>query len=346
MKTERRPHDYVRVKESLVKTAPQKTLPRETLPPKAASDIASNAQAQVRKKRFNLGFLPGAFGGAWKVAYADFTTAMMAFFMLLWLLNVAPPETLAGLADYFSPTTAAITGNTGSDAINPPSETTVGSAQTRIRLITQPGPPITGPQNSQKTGGDGKEQESNKLSTKRDIMAERQQSLEDESFQDVEDQIKIALQKSPLLNQHTDQILFEITEDGLKIQLIDKDRRAMFKPGSDVLYSYAIALITEVGRAIDGLDNRVALEGHTDGGIYIGPGGIGNWELSANRANSARRVLEATGINDERLFEVTGKASTNPLYPDQPNRIENRRITIQLLRESPVVPPSVSEIGL
>lgn len=287
-----------------------------------------------------LAFLPAAHGGgAWKVAYADFTTAMMAFFMLLWLLNVAPPETLAGLADYFSPTTAAVSGHTGSPAISPPTSEAVGSNPTPIQLISQPGPPKSGPQNGQKSGADGNLRE--QAVERRDDIAERIKAREDEAFKEFEDQLKLAIQQSPTLNQHNDQLLFEITEDGLKIQIIDKDRRAMFRTGSDELFGYAQNLLREVATNIQSLPNRVAIQGHTDGGVWIGPGGITNWDLSANRANSARRVMEAAGIDNERLFEVAGKASTTPLYPDDPNRIENRRITIQLLRESPVVPPQL-----
>ena len=279
-------------------------------------------------------------GGAWKVAYADFTTAMMAFFMLLWLLNVAPPETLAGLADYFAPTTAAISGHTGSDAINPPSEDSVGSNPAPIQLITSPGPPKSGPDDGRNEGAEGEDRF--QPTDRRDILAERMRAMEDQAFQQVEEDLRLAIQESPLLNRHADQLLFEVTEDGLKIQLIDKDRRAMFKSGSDELYDYAQTLLRSVAGSVQNLPNRISIEGHTDGGVFVGPGGIGNWELSANRANSARRILEGAGVIDERLSQVIGKASTNPLYPDQPNRIENRRITIHILREAPVVPPSIA----
>ena len=203
-----------------------------------------------------------------------------------------------------------------------------------------PGPPKSGPDAGDQSGADA----DNKLQAdRRDILAERIQNLENQAFQKVEDDLRLAIQESPILNRHADQLLFEVTEDGLKIQLIDKDRRAMFKSGTDELYDYAAALIREVGKSVQNLPNRLSIQGHTDGGIFVGPGGTGNWELSANRANSARRVLDGSGIDNERLSEVIGKASTNPLYPDQPNRVENRRITIHLLREAPVVPPSISD---
>ena len=314
--------------------------------PPAGSDVQKTptptaAPQQEPAVGVGCAMLPAVHGGgAWKVAYADFTTAMMAFFMLLWLLNVAPPETLAGLADYFSPTTAAVSGHTGSPAVNPPTNDAVGSNPSPIQLITQPGPPKAGPDNGEKTGAEG---DARNLADqdRRDILAERIKNLEDQAFQRVEDELRVAIQESPILNRHSDQLLFEVTEDGFKIQLIDKDRRAMFRQGTDELYDYASALLTEIAKSVQTLPNRLSVAGHTDGGVYVGPGGTGNWELSANRANSARRILDTNGIDTERLREVIGKAGTEPLYPDQPNRIENRRITIHILREAPVVPPSL-----
>ncbi|TNE61567.1 MAG: chemotaxis protein MotB [Alphaproteobacteria bacterium] len=282
----------------------------------------------------------GHHGGAWKVAYADFTTAMMAFFMLLWLLNVAPPETLAGLADYFAPTTAAISGRSGQDAINPPSSTNAGANPSPVVAITVPGPPQSGATDGKKRGstseggGDPNFPNSNQSITP--------QEREDAAFAQMQEQLKMAIQKSPTLSDMSDQLIMEITEDGMKIQLIDKDRRSMFKSGTDELYEYAKAMISEIGKSVQTLPNRLTILGHTDGGPFVGDGGITNWELSANRANAARRVIDDSGVSDDRLAEVVGKAGTDPLYPDQPNRTENRRITILVLREAPVVPPSLN----
>jgi chemotaxis protein MotB len=282
----------------------------------------------------------GHHGGAWKVAYADFVTAMMAFFMLLWLLNVAPPETLAGLADFFTPTTAAVQGRTGSDAVNAPSSDATGNNPTPVAIIQQIGPPPGGP-------GEGKEQGTNEegggdpdFAT--DVINNRVKEAEDLAFEQLQDQMRIAMQASPTLADLSEQVLFEITEDGLKIQLIDKDRRAMFKSGTAELYGYAETLIREVGNTVQTLPNRITIQGHTDGGQFRRADGYSNWDLSAERGNSALKVLSNTGVSDDRFFEVTGKASTDPLYPDDPGRIENRRVTILVLREAPVVPPSIS----
>lgn len=281
----------------------------------------------------------GHHGGAWKVAYADFTTAMMAFFMLLWLLNVAPPETLAGLADYFSPTTAAVSGRTGSDAVNAPSSDSIGNNPSPVVAITVPGPPQSGPDEGDKRGSDAEGGGDPNFPNDRSV---RLQAQEDAAFAQMQEQLRLAMQQSPELAEMSDQLIMEITEDGMKIQLLDKDRRAMFRSGTDELYEFARTLLGEIGKSIQTLPNRVSIQGHTDGGAFVGPNGETNWELSAGRANSARRVLDNSGVSEDRFYEVTGKAGTDPLYPDQPNRTENRRITILVIREAPVVPPNLT----
>ncbi|WP_262695512.1 flagellar motor protein MotB [Kordiimonas aquimaris] len=283
----------------------------------------------------------GHHGGAWKVAYADFATAMMAFFMLLWLLNVAPPETLAGLADYFAPTTAAVSGRSGVDAINAPTEDSVGSNPSPAVLISNPGPPQSGPTSGDNEGADS---EGGGDPTIQDVIAEanRIREQEDVAFEQMQERLRLAIQQSPTLSELQDQLILEVTEDGMKIQLHDKDRRAMFRKGSDELYNYARDLLSEIGRSVQDLPNRITIQGHTDGGSFTGSNGSTNWELSADRANSARRVLDTSGVTEDRFFEVIGKAGTDPLYPDQPTRTENRRITILVLREAPVVPPNLT----
>ncbi len=262
----------------------------------------------------------GAHGGAWKVAYADFTTAMMAFFMLLWLLNVAPPETLEGIADYFSPTAASVPGGT-------PDPLTDEQGGLQGATATIP--------------GTAKDNESSETTSPEEVNTQAQQ-LENAAFDNLEAEIQIAIQKSPELKDLQDQIQFEVTDEGLKIRLIDKDKRAMFRQGTDDLYNYARKLLTEVGVHIEKMPNRIAVYGHTDNQPFRGAPDYSNWELSSDRANAARRVVRATGVQDGRMFEVVGKASTEPLYLDQPGRTENRRITILVLREAPVIPASLA----
>ena len=280
----------------------------------------------------------GHHGGAWKVAYADFVTAMMAFFMLLWLLNVAPPETLNGLADYFSPTTAAVAGKSGSQSINPPRDDARGDNPSPVVAISVPGPPPSGQDTGPQGGGSDAAQAS---STSLEEALEIVREYEDQAFREFQEQVQVAIQESPTLADLKDQVIMEITEEGLKIQIIDKDRRSMFKSGSDELYGYAADLICEVSGSVKTLQNRVTVEGHTDSDGLTGNRQTG-WELSANRANAARRKMAECGVSNDRVAEVIGKATTDPIYPDQPNRTENRRITLLLLREAPVVPPGAA----
>lgn len=277
----------------------------------------------------------GHHGGAWKVAYADFVTAMMAFFMLLWLLNVAPPETLNGLADYFSPTTAAVAGKSGTKSINPPRDNTKGDNPTPIAVIQKVGPPPSGPSAGSNRGADNPSE----LAPPPVDWAEIIEARENSAFKQLEEELQVAIQESEDLTENQDQVLFEVTEDGMKIHLIDKDRRAMFRSGTAELFEYSRKLIETVAKRIGEAPNRVAVQGHTDGGAFRGPDNYSKWELSADRANKARFILQQSGVSEDRIAEVVGKSSNDPLYPDQPNRVENRRITLLLLREPPAVNP-------
>ena len=269
----------------------------------------------------------GHHGGAWKVAYADFVTAMMAFFMMLWLLNISDKETLEGLADYFTPTTASVSSSSGSGAVlGGTSLSTDGAQSSGAVAVDVNAPPPT------ETSDDANQQTQEEFESK---INERENAM----LQDAADRIRQAVQRSPELAEHEDQILIEQTPDGMRIQIIVKDRRSMFRDGTADLYGYAMRLIQEVGTVVEGMPNRVAIMGHTDAsGIRDNPD-YTNWELSADRANAARRVLRQTGVSTDRFSEVTGKASTEPLFPDSPFRPENRRITILVLREAPVLAP-------
>ena len=124
----------------------------------------------------------------------------------------------------------------------------------------------------------------------------------------------------------------------MRIQLVDKDNRAMFKPGTAELYGYAEKMIGNIAGVIEKMPNRISITGHTDATVFRRGSDYTNWELSADRANTSRRVLLSRGVPQDRFAEVLGKAATEPLLPDRPNRPENRRITILLLREAPTLP--------
>jgi len=270
----------------------------------------------------------GAHGGAWKVAYADFVTAMMAFFMLLWLLNATTKEQKEGLAEYFTPTTASTSSSSGSDGILGGVSLNTDGAQASAVTVSIPATEEVAP----------KESEEEKTASEEEKFAEMVAKKEQAYFEQMSEEIKVAIQESPELSKLQDQILLDITEDGMRIQLVDKDNRAMFRSGSAELYKYAEKMIQTVAAIVVKMPNRISITGHTDAAPFTSRKNYSNWELSADRANATRRVLTAANVSVNRVAEVLGKASTEPLLPDRPMRAENRRITILLLRESPSLP--------
>jgi len=270
----------------------------------------------------------GAHGGAWKVAYADFVTAMMAFFMLLWLLNATSKEQKEGLAEYFTPTTASTSSSSGSDGILGGVSLNSDGAQASAVTVSIPATEEVAPKESDEEDTASEEE---KFAA---MVAKKEQAY----FEKMSEEIKVAIQESPELSKLQDQMLLDITEEGMRIQLVDKDKRAMFRSGSAELYKYAEKMIQAVAAIVVKMPNRISITGHTDAAPFTSRKNYSNWELSADRANATRRVLTAANVSVNRVAEVLGKASTEPLLPDRPMRAENRRITILLLRESPSLP--------
>ena len=277
----------------------------------------------------------GHHGGAWKVAYADFVTAMMAFFMLLWLLNVAPKDTLDGLADYFSPTVASTSTDTGSGSVlggtAPSAEGAQSSGATIVKVATPP-PTVEVKERREILEKDSSKDSQNAFSSTISTFSDAQLNA-------AADRLRQSIQSTPALAKHEDQMITEQTPDGLRIQIMDRERRPMFRDGTAELYDYAVKLVQEIGKVVEELPNRISIHGHTDGKVFERADGYSNWELSSDRANAARRVISAMGVSQDRFSEVVGKAMTEPLFPDQVMRPENRRITILVLREAPVLDP-------
>ncbi len=271
----------------------------------------------------------GHHGGAWKVAYADFVTAMMAFFMLLWLLNSTSPEQKEGLSDYFTPTTASVQAVPGGDGVMG-GEAPVGDNGTEASTV--PMPTIVQPQPTDTNEADPSEEDTFEVA-----MANREQ----EAFENMAAEIKTSIQESVELSQLNEQLLIDITEDGMRIQLVDQDNRSMFRQNTAELYQYAERMLIHVGEKIENMPNRISISGHTDSTPFRAGSAYTNWELSADRANTARRVLRSSGVPTDRFAEVLGKAGTEPLIPNQPNRAENRRITILVIREAPTLPTNL-----
>jgi chemotaxis protein MotB len=273
-------------------------------------------------------------GGAWKVAYADFVTAMMAFFMLLWLLTVTDKKTLSGIADYFSPSASTMSNSSGSGSI-------LGrTAMQKDGAMSQGSVALATPTVSQEARSKDTQSSNNENAGKSDKwQADPPNNTPDPQLVAAQQDIKAAIQNAPTLAEFQDQIIMEITPDGLKIELVDKDRRPMFKTGKAELYPYGQSLIRIIGEVVASLPNRVQVTGHTDNSGSLNAA-YSNWELSSDRANTARRTLRAARVLDDRFAEVTGKAATDPMFPDTPDRAENRRIGFLVLREAPVVAPS------
>lgn len=265
----------------------------------------------------------GGHGGAWKVAYADFVTAMMAFFLLLWLLNSTTPEQKEGLSNYFTPTTAAIQSVAGgADVLS-------GDSVIDAEGISSASVPM--PIESQPQNVDTQDSQEDSFET---AMANREQ----EAFEDMAAEISLSIQDNAEFSEMSAQVLIDVTEDGMRIQLVDQDNRSMFRNETAELYSYADRMLRHIADNVGRMPNRIAISGHTDSTPFRAGTDYSNWELSSDRANTARRVLSSEGVSEDRFAEITGKAATDPLLPGRPERPENRRITILVIREAPTLP--------
>jgi len=283
----------------------------------------------VRKKKRGIHV---HHGGAWKVAYADFVTAMMAFFLLMWLINTTTPEQKRGIADYFAPQSIAqtVSGSGGvlGGKVMGEDSAHAGGAQSVMQKQSPPSPPsdTKALASGQAAGGAGASASSNTNS----------HSAQDGDFAHAAEAIHQAVQDNPDIANLSHQVITENTPQGLRIQLVDQDGRPMFQQGSTEPMPYTRKLLTAVGGIIASLSNRVSIAGHTAGNDAAATGG--NWELSAARANQARALLQAGGLASDRIYEVAGKAGSEPLLPEDPNASANRRLSILLMREAPPAP--------
>jgi chemotaxis protein MotB len=295
----------------------------------------------------------GHHGGAWKVAYADFVTAMMAFFLLLWLLNAVTEEQKRGIASYFRPTlavqntSAAFTILAGQAQ---PMEDMSGGASVQTEIddpdqadVTQP-EPATGEGNKPQTNegaepdaGEGKTPDPGEGAKPVDL-AEAEAAVaaaEQKQFEQIKSDIKNAIQESPELKELEKNLKIDQTEDGIRIQLLDQEKISMFPSGSAAMNPRSKELLEKVAEVVKSLPNRIEISGHTDATPYAGGRDYTNWELSADRANASRRVLVGAGISPERLQKIEGRADTDPFVTADPFDPENRRISIVLLRQPP-----------
>ena len=257
-----------------------------------------------------------AHGGAWKIAYADFVTAMMAFFLLMWLLGSTAKGELQGISDYFSsPLKVAMAGGDGS-----------GNSSSVI-----PG----GGNDLSKVHGQVRRSDTDSEKARRQSIdtARAERAKQDaQRIKTLQAKIDALITENPRLNEYKSQIRIDVTPDGLQIQIVDDQNRPMFDSGSAMVKPYMRDILREIGAALNGVENRVSLAGHTDAVPYSNSDrGYSNWELSSDRANATRRELVAAGMPDAKLGRVVGLAASDLLEPDNPRSAANRRITITVL---------------
>ena len=255
----------------------------------------------------------GHHGGAWKVAYADFVTAMMAFFLLMWLLGSTTEGDKKGIADYFSSPLKIALLSAGSGA-GDASHVIRGGGQDLTRMTGQV-----------KRGDVAAERSTINLHQ----LKEQQVRAEIARLEDLKAKVERKIQGNVRLAAMSSQILLDMTHDGLRIQIVDADNRPMFASGSAIVQPHMRELLREIGALLAEVPNRLTLEGHTDALPFAGDGrGYSNWELSADRANASRRELLAGSLPDEQVLRVQGLAASQPFDRVDPTAPANRRISI------------------
>ncbi len=306
------------------------------------SDDSGGGQQPIVIKKINKA--AGHHGGAWKVAYADFVTAMMAFFLLMWLLNVTDAEQKNAISNYFDPTHPKISESmSGAGGVmGGTSLSQEGAMVTNVQPITEKSP----------TGTSGSSSQSAEASTERkgqeapqnitpaliqdnaeELAAQEIKAAEDTELGAVEEILNDAMEKNPELAELQENLMIDVTHEGLRIQVVDSEGKPMFPSGSSQMYERTRQLLTQIGDVINTVPNEISIRGHTDSIPYGAGADYTNWELSSDRANASRRVLQDSGTKTDRLNNVTGKADTEHLLPEDPTNARNRRITIVLLRE-------------
>ncbi len=253
----------------------------------------------------------GHHGGAWKIAFADFATAMMAFFLVMWLMSVATPEQKKLISGYFK------------DPIG-------FSESASPYVIDLGGSPTPAPDRT--LNPEPQEQQDSRQT---DVDPEQAESIAEEAERErlelLLQELQNKVEENPELQRFKDQILFEITQDGLRIQITDAENRPMFDLGSARLQPYFEDILLAMADTIKAVPNKISVSGHTDAKPFVGQGEFGNWELSADRANSARRALVAGGYDEDRVARVVGYASSALFDRDDPLNPINRRIDIVVL---------------
>jgi len=278
--------------------------------------MSDDSQQPIVVKKIKKGGA-GGHGGAWKIAYADFVTAMMAFFLLMWLLGSTSKGDLKGIADYFStPLVVAMFGGSGS-----------GDSSS---VVQGGGEDLTRTHGQVKKG----DVEAPKKTINLQALKAEFERMEKKRLEGLKAEIEALIESSPALKQFKSQLLLDLTTEGLRIQIVDEQNRPMFDSASSELKPYTKQILREIGPLLNRVENRISLSGHTDATPYAGGDrGFGNWELSTNRANASRREMVAGGLDDKKVMRVVGFASTVLFDKEQPTSAINRRISIVVLNK-------------
>ncbi|MFM9969230.1 MAG: flagellar motor protein MotB [Burkholderiales bacterium] len=268
-------------------------------------------------KRIRKGGHGGHHGGAWKIAYADFVTAMMAFFLLMWLLGSTTKGDLQGIADYFqTPLKVAMAGGSGS-----------GDSSS---ILKGGGKDLT------RSFGQVKNGEMPPMRKNINFQAAKAEIARQEQIElgQIRDKVSAAIEAKEALKAYRNPIQIDITTEGLRIQIVDAQNRPMFDIGRAVLKDYTRELLRAIGTVLNDVNYKISLAGHTDAAPYAsGERGYSNWELSADRANASRRELIAAGMDDRKIVRVVGLASSTLFDAADPFNPSNRRISIVVMNK-------------
>jgi chemotaxis protein MotB len=263
----------------------------------------------------------GHHGGAWKVAYADFVTAMMAFFLVMWLIGVGTREQKAAISEYFKNPSMT----PGTATIAPPGQAGPGGASDSMIKLGGTMDLPRGP-GTEKRG-------SPQVRHNVEDAIKLAQEADKARLQELMKQLNAAIRNSQALAPFKDQLLLDITSEGLRIQIVDKLNRPMFDTGSARLKPYTVQILHELGHSIDEVPNQISISGHTDDAPYSSEHDYSNWELSADRGNAARRALIAGGLEADKISRVVGLAASVPFDKQHPADPVNRRISIIVMSD-------------
>ena len=261
----------------------------------------------IKRKKVVAG---GHHGGSWKVAFADFATAMMAFFLVLWLTATASPEQKKAVEGYFRDPVGFTEGG------SPNPVDLEGSAS----VVNEASPDI----------------ESSQIQIEDEVVDELSETLEQRRMQELFQELKDRIEQNQTLQEFKDQLLIDITDEGLRIQIVDRSGRPLFDSGRAELKYYSQDILFELAKTLGSVNNKLSITGHTDSTPFSGRPGYTNWELSADRANTARRALVAGGVRQQQIARVVGLSDSVLFDNEDPNAPVNRRISIIVLNKKTV----------